>query len=64
MLLSDEPEDSMVIATPFHKSKHFYYNQKINCLRAEGKFTIGQQEYLFTKIQQQLFLTGDGSMDL
>lgn len=49
VLLSDEPEDSMVIATPFHKSKHFYYNQKINCLRAEGKFTIGQQEYLFTK---------------
>ena len=27
--LSREPEDSMVIATPFEKKKAFYYNQKI-----------------------------------
>lgn len=44
--LFDEPKDSMVIATPFCKPKHFYYNQKINCLRAKGKFTIGNQEYV------------------
>ena len=27
--LDEEPQDSMVIATPFKKEKHFYYNQKI-----------------------------------
>lgn len=30
--LTDMPEESMVIATPFDKDKHFYYNQKINCM--------------------------------
>ena len=34
--LTDIPAESMVIATPFDKDKHFYYNQKINCMRAEG----------------------------
>ncbi|MGB7530579.1 MAG: DUF2804 domain-containing protein [Bacilli bacterium] len=47
VILSDEPQDSMVIATPFKKPKHFYYNQKINCLRAEGSFKIGDREYVF-----------------
>ena len=32
--LTDIPAESMVIATPFDKDKHFYYNQKINCMRA------------------------------
>lgn len=37
MTLTNEPQDSMVIATPFAKaSKAFYYNQKINCLHASG----------------------------
>ncbi|MFR5876318.1 MAG: DUF2804 domain-containing protein, partial [Eubacterium sp.] len=36
--LTDEPEDSMVIATPWDEDqKAFYYNQKINCFRASGK---------------------------
>ena len=39
--LTDEPEESMVIATPFRKDGHFYYNQKINCMRAEGFVTYG-----------------------
>ena len=39
--LTDFPEESMVIATPFDKPGHFYYNQKINCMRAEGSFTVG-----------------------
>ena len=39
--LTDEPEESMVIATPFDKDGHFYYNQKINCMRAEGFVTYG-----------------------
>jgi len=29
-------KDSMVIVTPFKKRRHFYYNQKINCLKATG----------------------------
>ena len=39
--LSDEPPESMVIATPFDKEAHFYYNQKINCMRARGTVTYG-----------------------
>ncbi len=36
--LTDEPNDSMVIATPWDEDKKaFYYNQKINCFRASGK---------------------------
>ncbi len=36
--LTDEPQDSMVIATPWDSDpKAFYYNQKINCMRAHGK---------------------------
>ena len=34
-------EGSMVIATPFKKKKHFYYNQKINLLNASGSFRFG-----------------------
>lgn len=41
MHLFDEPEESMVIATPFKEEKHFYYNQKINGMRACGKVKIG-----------------------
>ena len=46
--LTQPPRDSMVIATPFAgKPRAFYYNQKINCLRAEGKVVHGDKEYLF-----------------
>lgn len=45
--LYDEQDDSMVIATPFDKPKHFYYNQKINCLRASGKVTLGGKTIIF-----------------
>ena len=34
-------EGSMVIATPFNKKKHFYYNQKINLLKVNGYFKFG-----------------------
>lgn len=37
----DEPEESMVIATPFKKKYHFYYNQKINCMHAKGIVKLG-----------------------
>ena len=36
--LVDSTDESMVIATPFNKPKHFYYNQKINCIRAKGYY--------------------------
>jgi hypothetical protein len=40
--------ESMAIATPFPESKHaFYYNQKINCLPAEGELSLGEQKFLF-----------------
>ena len=49
VILSDAPRDSMVIVTPFAGApKAFYYNQKINCLRAEGKVVYDGQEYLFS----------------
>ncbi len=47
LLLSGEPEESMVICTPFEKVGHFYYNQKINCMRAQGVVRIGEKAYEF-----------------
>lgn len=45
--LTDEPEESMVICTPFEKDGCFYYNQKINCMRASGTVTVAGKEYRF-----------------
>lgn len=39
--LEESNPNSMVIATPFKKKKHFYYNQKINLLKANGYFSFG-----------------------
>ena len=45
--LTHAPKDSMVIITPYKEDeKAFYYNQKINCLRAEGRVEYEGQEYL------------------
>lgn len=41
--LMDEPQDSMVIATPFKKGKHFYYNQKIVGFKATGFVVVDDQ---------------------
>ena len=43
--LTNEPEESMVICTPFEKEAHFYYNQKINCMRAKGSVKLGGELY-------------------
>ena len=43
ILLTDEPRDSMVIATPFSKRGRFYYNQKIIGMRAKGYYAIGAE---------------------
>ncbi len=45
--LSDFPEESMVIATPFDKKAHFYFNQKINCMKAEGYLALGDKKCPF-----------------
>lgn len=43
-LFQPESMESMVINTPFPKNKHaFYYNQKINCLPAEGQVKLGDK---------------------
>ena len=44
-----QPEmDTMVIATPWKEKKTaFYYNQKINCMRASGKAVFDGKEYVF-----------------
>ena len=47
--LTDIPAESMVIATPFDEPGHFYYNQKINCMRAEGWIELGSRRYELTK---------------
>lgn len=43
--LEDINHNTLAIATPFEKSKHFYYNQKINCLKARGFIRLGSTEY-------------------
>ena len=44
--LTDEPDESMVIATPWDSDEHaFYYNQKINCMRASGKVEYDGKTY-------------------
>ena len=44
--LTDAPEETMVIVTPYQDHPEaFYYNQKINCIRVEGVITLGGKEY-------------------
>ncbi len=46
--LSEPPMDSMTIATPWkNKKKAFYYNKKINCMRAKGYAQCGDIRYEF-----------------
>jgi len=47
LTLTDLPEETMVIATPLGKPGHFYYNQKINCMRVSGTATAGNQVWAF-----------------
>ena len=44
----EQPDmDSMVIATPWDKKHAFYYNQKINCMRASGYMQYAGKKYEF-----------------
>jgi hypothetical protein len=46
--LAQPPMDRMVIATPFSGApRAFYYNQKINCMPAQGEILIGGQAHRF-----------------
>ncbi len=45
--LCQPPMDTMVIATPWEKDHAFYYNQKINCMRAEGEILFDGKTYKF-----------------
>ncbi len=47
LTLTDLPEDTMVIATPLGKPGHFYYNQKINCMRVRGTAKVGDSVWAF-----------------
>ncbi len=47
VVLTQPPMDTMVIATPWPKKHAFYYNQKINCMRAEGEIRFGGVTYRF-----------------
>lgn len=45
--LDQPPMDTMVIATPWQHSKAFYYNQKINCMRASGVVKFDGKLYYY-----------------
>ncbi|RJX27509.1 MAG: DUF2804 domain-containing protein [Acholeplasma sp.] len=47
LILEPTIKDSMVIATPFSKKKHFYYNQKMNLLKASGSVSFGEEILTF-----------------
>lgn len=42
--LTPTTEKTMVIATPFNKKGHFYYNQKRNNLKAQGYYQYGEEK--------------------
>ncbi len=48
IVLTDEPAESIVMCTPFRKRAHFYYNRKINCMRASGSVTVRGRSYAFS----------------
>ena len=43
LYLEETNKDSIVVATPFNKTQHFYYNQKINLLRCSGYVKVGDE---------------------
>lgn len=48
VFLAQPAMDRMVIATAFaNATRSFYYNQKINCLRADGVVTVGGERFVF-----------------
>ncbi|MEZ5957733.1 MAG: DUF2804 domain-containing protein [Hyphomonadaceae bacterium] len=49
VFLAQPAMDRMVIATPFAAApRSFYYNQKFNCLRADGVVSVGGERFVFS----------------
>lgn len=60
VLLEETQKDTIVVATPFFKKKHFYYNQKINLMKSEGFVKIGEDNYDLSKDTYALLDWGRG----
>jgi len=51
IILKRQCANSLVINVPFDESpKAFYYNQKINCMTAEGTVRYGDREYTYSPV--------------
>ena len=60
--LTGVPQDSMVIATPFTgHPRAFYYNQKINCLKAAGEVVFDGETAGLTRRPPRRCWTGAGA---
>ena len=60
VILEETQNDTIVVATPFFKKRHFYYNQKINLMKSEGFVKIGEDEYDLSKDTYALLDWGRG----
>lgn len=49
VILEETQKDTIVVATPFFKNRHFYYNQKINLMKSTGFVKIGDNQYDLSK---------------
>lgn len=47
LILKASTPHSAVVVIPFEYPQYFYYNQKINLLKAEGYYRLGKMEYNF-----------------
>lgn len=54
--LEETMDESMVIATPFNKKKHFYYNEKKNCIKAKGYYLFDSKKVEFSDIDTRAIL--------
>ena len=60
VILEETQKDTIVVATPFFKKRHFYYNQKINLMKSEGFVKIGEDSYDLSKDTYALLDWGRG----
>ena len=47
VLLTPTVGESVTVCTPFTRKRDFYFNEKINLLRAEARVVCGEQTYMF-----------------
>ena len=60
VILEETQKDTIVVATPFFKKRHFYYNQKINLMQSKGYVKIGANYYDLSKDTYALLDWGRG----